>query len=147
MKQRLLDLKAQNLQDEIDDMYSQVRNLKEQKTVLLGQTELICPKCETQHEIKDLTYICTHFYVAPSGCTDGDYWCEGEGNTFCTNCEIRIRFLCHDYDENDRQLDHPFTKMKDCFDDIIEEHERNKAGYYGETFVNLTHKSIDLVEN
>ncbi len=36
--------------------------------------------------IKDLTYIQTHWYVKPYGCTGGDYYRPGEGQFKCPHC-------------------------------------------------------------
>jgi hypothetical protein len=42
--------------------------------------------CGTKHKVNDLTYIQTHWYTPPSGCTDGDYWNQGEGQFICPTC-------------------------------------------------------------
>lgn len=47
--------------------------------------------CGVEHEIKNLTYIQTHFYIKPYGCTGGDYYREGEGQFICPACGHRNR--------------------------------------------------------
>jgi len=63
----------------VDDRYAAI---KEQK-----QNSIIeCQSCGGMHRIQDLTYIQTHFYIRPHGCTGGDYWKQGEGQYRCPAC-------------------------------------------------------------
>jgi hypothetical protein len=41
--------------------------------------------------VKELTYIQTHWYTEPSGCTGGDYWNQGEGQFVCPKCGEKNR--------------------------------------------------------
>jgi hypothetical protein len=47
--------------------------------------------CGAFLRIGDLTYIQTHFYVKPYGCTSGDFYREGEGEFICPKCGARNR--------------------------------------------------------
>lgn len=47
--------------------------------------------CGGLHAIKDLTYIQTHWYTSPHGCSGGDYWNQGEGQFNCPGCGHRNR--------------------------------------------------------
>jgi transcription initiation factor IIE alpha subunit len=60
-----------------------------------------------------LTYIQTHFYVSPWGCTGGDFWKQGEGQFDCPKCGYKNRL----YDRKE------FQELKHYFKDIIDEHE------------------------
>lgn len=42
--------------------------------------------CGAWHPIKELTYIQTHWYNEPYGCTGGDNWYAGEGQWRCPSC-------------------------------------------------------------
>lgn len=42
--------------------------------------------CKKRTRIASLTYIQTHWYTPPSGCTGGDYWNDGEGQFVCPKC-------------------------------------------------------------
>lgn len=59
---------------------------------LLSRTKVRCTTtysrkgCGKEAEIRDLVYIQTHWYVPPSGCSDGDYWRSGEGQYECPHC-------------------------------------------------------------
>ncbi len=59
-----------------------------------------------------ITYIKTHWYEQPHGCTDGDIWHEGEGAFVCPKCGARNRL----YDRPE------FNKNPHLFKDVIEEY-------------------------
>jgi len=50
--------------------------------------------CNKWFPINTLEYIQTHWYVSPSGCTDGDYWKRGEGQWKCPSCGKINRLYC-----------------------------------------------------
>jgi hypothetical protein len=58
---------------------------------LLGKTAVVCRKCKASHEIEALTYIQTHWYVRPYGCTGGDYYNAGDGQWDCPLCGVKNR--------------------------------------------------------
>lgn len=65
--------------------------------------------CETYFAVGDAVYEQTHYYIGPSGCTDGDYWLPGEGAVLCPVCGNRNR----DYDS-------PHVKrLKPYFKEVI----------------------------
>ena len=49
------------------------------------------------HKIKDCVAIQTHWYTEPSGCTEGDYWNQGEINIICPETNHRNRMLFDNY--------------------------------------------------
>lgn len=55
-----------------------------------------CEACGGQHQIGKLDAINTHWYVKPSGCTDGDYWVEGEWHFVCPDTGVRNRLMFWD---------------------------------------------------
>lgn len=65
---------------------SRIVQLKKLRDGLKSKTVLVCEYCKGGHEIRNLTYIQTFWYVRPSGCTDGDYWNPGEGQWDCLGC-------------------------------------------------------------
>ena len=64
--------------------------------------------CGKKAQLKNITYIRTHWYVRPHGCTGGDYWNEGEGQYICPHCSHRNRM----YDRKE------FEDLKYSFKDI-----------------------------
>lgn len=71
--------------------------LVEEINATIGYTEVTClpssygPGCGLKMPIRELIYIQSHWYVRPSGCSDGDYWNEGEGYFDCIHCGRRNR--------------------------------------------------------
>lgn len=87
--------------------------LHSQKNELLSHTTLRCAECDNTFEIKDLTYIQTHWYTPPRSCTGGDYWNEGEGQFDCPHCKTRWRL----YKLPD------IMKLKHLFKDVVKEYK------------------------
>jgi hypothetical protein len=52
---------------------------------------IVCSACGKRTCVSALTYIQTHFYIAPYSCTGGDYWKQGEGAFVCPKCGARNR--------------------------------------------------------
>lgn len=64
--------------------------------------------------VSKLTYIQTHWYTRPYGCTGGDYWTPGEGRFVCPRCGTENRL----YDRPD------VVALKPYFKGICKTHER-----------------------
>lgn len=87
----------------VTDLKNQLEKLEEQKTALLKEIDcrraalqILC-SCGKKHRIKDLDLLVTHWYVQPYGCTDGDYWNEGEFQFVCPKTKVINRLLFDDY--------------------------------------------------
>lgn len=74
-----------------------LRVAETQLNSVLGETKIQCVQnnygegCNRWHQVNALTYIQTHYYIPPSGCTGGDYWNNGEGQWYCPKCNHRNR--------------------------------------------------------
>lgn len=69
--------------------------------------------CGQTSAIRDLVYLQTHWYVPPSGCSDGDYWRQGEGMYECLHCGHMNRL----YERADIEaLKHLFRGVVDTYD-------------------------------
>lgn len=77
--------------------------------------EIDCVFCKTLHKIGELTYIQTHWYTPPRGCTEGDYWNEGEGEFKCPSCGQLNRMTYRKPE---------FEKLKYSFKDIEKTYDR-----------------------
>ncbi len=62
-----------------------VAKLVEEQSDLYSRTTVTCANGHP-HEIRDLVYLQTHWYVSPHGCTGGDYHRPGEGQYVCPTC-------------------------------------------------------------
>lgn len=93
--------------------------LKAEEDACLACTEVTCTSssegrgCGVKTEIKKLTYIQTHWYVEPYGCTGGGFWREGEGRFKCPHCGTVNRL----YDRPEVQnLKRHFAGVEDAYD-------------------------------
>jgi len=89
-----------------------VQKLVQKRKELLGLTVVEC-KCGLQFWIRDLTYIQTHWYTPPRGCTEGDYWNAGEGQWQC-KCGHLNRLYNKPEIEKLKRL---FKDVEDTYDD------------------------------
>ncbi|MCH7850719.1 MAG: hypothetical protein IH845_03705 [Nanoarchaeota archaeon] len=81
-----------------------------------GKRKISCEGCNQDHRIGDIEAIQTHWYVWPSGCTEGDYWNEGELQFICPETEIINRLLFStSYDNLGRSIDNPELQFNDMY--------------------------------
>lgn len=57
----------------------------------LRNTPLLCGYCKDVRPVKERVAVQTNYYVPPSGCSDGGYWCPGEVQWDCEKCLNRTR--------------------------------------------------------
>lgn len=87
-----------------------------------GQTLVRCEDnvhgsgCKKAFPIAELEYIQTLSYVRPTGCTEGGYWANSEGNWECPECGHRNRL----YDKPDIEA------LKSLFKSSREEKNSNR---------------------
>lgn len=86
-----LDKDIAAVQTQINAYQSSIAVLQTQIDDLKRRTVLTCPHCDQDEQIQNLVYIQTHGYTPPRGCTEGDYWNEGEGQYECPHCKNRLR--------------------------------------------------------
>lgn len=55
--------------------------------------DIQCGKCQASYQTRKLVLQDHHYYVRPSGCTEGDYWLHNEYAFICPSCKVRNRFL------------------------------------------------------
>lgn len=74
-----------------------------------------CACCKQLHRIGDLDAIETHWYVQPSGCSDGDYWLDSDWHFVCPISKVRNRLLFHEsYWTKDKKVD-PQLSFKELY--------------------------------
>lgn len=59
----------------------------------LPKTIVNCKFCKVEHQIKDLVYIQTYYYISPYSCAGGDYWVPKNGEFKCIDCGYRNKFF------------------------------------------------------
>lgn len=89
-------------------------NAKKAKTVIQCQSNAAHGRgCGDKFFIRDITYIQTHWYESPHGCTGGDMHHEGEGQFECPSCGHRNRLYQRE----------SFMALKNLFKHVIDVYE------------------------
>lgn len=95
---------------------AQIDELEGRKLKIFSNTLVKCignfvtnEGCGKSTKVKNLTYIQTHCYIEPRGCTEGDYWRSGEGNFICPKCGYLNRLY------NRKNVEH----LKEHFKDVV----------------------------
>ena len=89
-------------------------NAKKAKTVIQCETNAAYGQgCGNKFFIKDITYIQTHWYEKPHGCTGGDTHHPGEGHFECPSCGHRNRLYQRE----------SFMALKNLFKHVIDVYE------------------------
>lgn len=97
---------------DIESIDRKIAQLEAQKAELLRNTRAQCTACKRRYAVKNLTYIQTHWYVEPHGCTEGGYWKMGEGRFDCPGCGHNNRL----YDRKEVEaLKWHFGAIKDTY--------------------------------
>ena len=82
-----LNDELQKINVSLEKTRAKLEKLEHQRAVALAKTQVVCGTCKKPTTVQDVDYIQTHWYVPPSGCTEGDYWNEGEGQFMCPACD------------------------------------------------------------
>lgn len=69
--------------------------------------------CGKRFQIRRLTYLQTHWYREPYGCTGGAHWNSGEGQWKCPSCGYVNREF---YNNGLSRLKRFFEKVEDIYD-------------------------------
>lgn len=80
---------VKSARDTLAKAENDLREIRKRRAILCA--------CEKKHAIGKLELLVTHWYTRPSGCTDGDYWTEGEWQFVCPVDGMRNRFMFDDY--------------------------------------------------
>ena len=106
----------EELKKQRDSINADLAKVNKQIEERIAGTIVRCPNkdCLRGYEVRELEYIQTNWYVTPSGCTDGDYWKEGEGQWKCPVCGTVTRL----YNKPD------ITALKRYFKRVVETHDR-----------------------
>lgn len=70
-----------------------IAELQAKRDAVQRTRPLTCYHCKQQSVISTLTYIQTHWYERPYGCSGGDRWRQGEGQFECPHCSQINRLL------------------------------------------------------
>ena len=106
---KILELTRESLAREVIQNTLAI-NEKLAKTVIQCESNAAYGKgCGNKFFIKNITFLQTHWYETPSGCTGGDTWHGGEGQWECPCCGHRNRLY----------KKHEIEELKNLFKHII----------------------------
>jgi hypothetical protein len=92
--------------------------------------QIPCAHCRKRCLIANVTLYQTYWHVPPSGCSDGDYWREGECQFVCHHCNYANRLLFDQkYDANKREY---VSDKNDCFRWRYRQTFKNVVKAYGD---------------
>src|SRR3989344_5523989 len=72
-------------------------DLTDRLLAALRRTFLRCSECGRESQVSSWVFIQDHWYVPPSGCTEGAYWKSRKANTChlrCPKCG-QENYICH----------------------------------------------------
>ncbi len=107
-----------SLESRLAELDQQKEQIRKQIDIRNKKKKIDCYGCQEAHKIGDLTAIQTHWYTPPMGCTEGDFWNEGE-----------LQFICPETGNINRLLfdnqDVPYEEREDYANDPEEQFKRN----------------------
>ena len=139
----------------------QLKKLEEEKNQIMeridernSKRKIECRACESAHQIKDLELIQTQEYVKPSGCTDGDYYIDGEMQYICPKTRIINRILFDnsdvEWEERKKYENNPEKQFKRMYSSLFEEISEETTVVENKSvinyFVDQNRKKFGLVE-
>ncbi len=131
--------------------------VKKQKLLALQREErasrdFLCG-CGEFHKINECTLIQTHFYIPPSGCSDGDYWNEGEVQIICpkTNNKNRVYFTPHSNYFRRKYLEYnvemQFKKIyTPLFKSVIQDYKEDCRRFWNNDYFDKNREKFELCE-
>lgn len=111
----------------IYELRQQICELEAARDDLDGRTLVQCLTsnhgigCGAKFQIRKLQYLRTHRHVPPRGCSEGDYWKEGEGQFVCPKCGVRNRLLAMLGQPGHDQAREDVCRLKKLFASIKDE--------------------------
>jgi hypothetical protein len=113
-------MRLSEIEKDIEAVNNTLDGLLAERTKALSRKQVTCTTnlanrgdgCGSRFQIGTLTFIQTHYYISPWGCTGGDFWKEGEGAFECPKCGYRNRL----YNRKEIQ------ELKPYFKNFVDEH-------------------------
>ncbi len=92
----LLKSTPSNMRTELTEIDERIQALYKKQESLKKQTRITCPTCHKRTQVTKATVIRDHYYIPPSGCTEGAYWTtSGEFYYYCNHCNATTRAWQH----------------------------------------------------
>jgi putative transposon-encoded protein len=146
-----MNLKA--IEREIEYAEDTIRRARDKKANILSGKMFRCVACKGNHKIKTCTAVQTHYYVAPYGCSGGDYWNDNDIWILCPKTKIGNRALfLNKYDvpyekrtEYKWNIEAQFKRIyTPLFKDVIEVWRENPYKYINNDYFEKNSKKFGL---
>lgn len=142
------------LKEEIKRQEQITANLQDKLEEAKAKLSIKCQSCLKYHRIKDLVVIQTHWFIPPSGCTEGAYWKQGELHFICPNNKVRNRILFNnsdvEWDKREELKHNPANQFhityKYLFKEVLKEFEDHIGSSVNNYYIDENRKKFDLVE-
>jgi hypothetical protein len=108
--------------------------------------------CGKMHRIKNCAVIQDHWYTRPSGCTDGDYWNEGELQVICPDTDKKNRLFFDNYDVEWDKRSHythnagqQFSRIyKQLFKEVFDDYKKDQREWWNNHYFDENHMKFGL---
>lgn len=140
-----------NLQQELNDLHKKEKELLSRIEKQRANKTFPCI-CGKRHKFKNCDVIQQHYYVPPSGCSDGAYWSPTDLYIICPDTDNKNRlyfstadvpYICRcEYDWN---LNEQFKqKYKHLFKSVIDDYEQDTRQWENNDYIQKNYKKYDL---
>lgn len=142
------------LEDKLAKVKEEERNVLQRIDDRNANRKIPCACCGTSYKIKDVTAIQTHWYVPPSGCTEGDYWLPGGLQFVCPGTGTINRLLFNNNDvpwpERHEFVNNPekqfIARYKQLFAGVQDAYDCTPKPWKNNFYVDEHRKKFGLVE-
>jgi hypothetical protein len=77
--------------EQIAEIDAQIKALQVRRDEVQRCRSVACEHCHATTPIRELTYVQSHWYERPHGCTGGDNWWPGDAFFDCPHCKRENR--------------------------------------------------------
>jgi len=144
-----------SLENQLENNQQEEIRIREKIDKRNEKRSIQCSGCNELHKIGDLVAIQTHWYTPPSGCTEGDYWNEGELQFVCPETGTINRLLFNNYDVpwEERRIyknnpESQFKRMyRKLFKEVKDSYDKEILGeWVNNSYIDKNRRKFGLVE-
>lgn len=125
-----------NISKQLEQLETKKQKLLQHQDKVRSNRTFVCG-CGKRHRIRECVVIQTHWYTSPSGCSNGDYWNEGELQIICPDTDNKNRILFNDYDTPWEKRNHyvyspqmQFSRIyRDLFNEVIQDYKEDERAW------------------
>lgn len=143
-----------SIEAQLDELESKKQLLLEQLKTKRSNQLFRCVCCNKLHKFKTCDGLLTHYYVAPYGCSYGDYWEESGLWIICPTTGIANRLLFNNcdvaYEHRKKYENNPEAQFKKMYIPVLKRvknvYRDNEVPYINTDWFDQNRKRYGLVE-